>query len=65
LKKNPQDEQTPRLIADLMAVLKPGWYSLYWLQRKIARPFENLKRKLGQAWLSFSKVCFPKTQRPA
>ncbi|MGD0253406.1 MAG: hypothetical protein ABSC01_11995, partial [Verrucomicrobiota bacterium] len=43
LKKNPQDEQTPQLIADLMVVLKPGWYSLYWLERRIIRPFENLK----------------------
>jgi glycosyltransferase involved in cell wall biosynthesis len=43
LKKNPQDEQTPRLIADLMVVLKPGWYLLYWLERRISRPFENLK----------------------
>jgi glycosyltransferase involved in cell wall biosynthesis len=46
LKKNPQDEQTPRVIADLMVLLKPGWYSLYWLQWKITRPFENLKNWL-------------------
>jgi hypothetical protein len=29
-----------------MVLLKPGWYSLYWLERKITRPFENLKRWL-------------------
>jgi glycosyltransferase involved in cell wall biosynthesis len=46
LNKNPQDEQTPRLIADLMVLLKPGWYLLYWLERKITRPFENLKNWL-------------------
>jgi len=63
LKKNPQGEQTPRLMADLMVMLKPGWYSLYWLRRKMFRPFENLRRKLGQVWLSFSKVCLPKTKR--
>jgi glycosyltransferase involved in cell wall biosynthesis len=46
LQKTPRDEQTLRLIADLMVLLKPGWYSLYWLERKITRPFENLKNWL-------------------
>lgn len=46
LKKKPLDEQTPRLIADLMVLLKPGWYLLYWLERKITRPFKNLKNWL-------------------
>jgi hypothetical protein len=46
LKKQPLDGQTPRLIADLMVLLKPGWYIFYWLERKITRPFENLKRRL-------------------
>jgi glycosyltransferase involved in cell wall biosynthesis len=45
-KKKPLDEQTTQAITDLMVLLKPGWYLLYWLERKITHPFENLKNWL-------------------
>jgi glycosyltransferase involved in cell wall biosynthesis len=45
LRKN-RVERGRLLIANMMALLKSGWYALYWIEHKLFRPFRNLKKWL-------------------
>jgi glycosyltransferase involved in cell wall biosynthesis len=43
-----RDEQAGLLAAEMMAALKPRRFAFYWLERRITRPFENLKNWLAK-----------------
>jgi glycosyltransferase involved in cell wall biosynthesis len=50
------------LCTELKQTLGTGWYVVFWLRRKMFRPFKKLKRKLGLLWLSSNKVYSPQTK---
>jgi len=44
-RKDPRKEAGP-LVAEMMARLKPSWYAVYWLKRKIDRLKKNILKPL-------------------
>jgi len=44
--------QVENLTREMLQSLGRGWYALFWLWRKIARPFGKLKRHLGMFFLA-------------
>lgn len=49
------------LTRGMMHTLGGGWYALFWVRRKILRPFQNLKRKL-RIWQTSRRQASPPTR---